>query len=88
MNGHRTAEQADHDNAVSALRAAEKRGIGVGMVIAAAIIVDLSDVYAAEILLAAGLTTMADMRAIGAEAYDVRKLRGVLRQIAAFGGQA
>lgn len=63
---------------------ARGNAIGCGMVIAAAIIVRTwgDDVQATEILGAAGLTTMDDMRRIGAEAYDVQPLRGVLRGFA------
>lgn len=71
-------EAADRD---ADERAARSAAIGVGMVIAAAIIVRVwgEEVEAAEILGAAGLTTVAELRAIGAEAYDVWPLRGVLR---------
>lgn len=59
-------------------------GVEIGMVIAAAICTRYhgEDVLAEEILGAAGLTTMADMRRIGADAYDVLALRGVLKTLA------
>lgn len=63
-------------------REAERRGIGVGMVIAAAIIADHDPTYAEEILNAAGLTSTAAMRAAGCDGYDILKLRAVLLNIA------
>lgn len=63
-------------------REIEKRGIGIGMVIAAAIIADHDPVYAEEILGAAGLTTTAAMRAEGCEPYDILKLKRVVQHIA------
>lgn len=61
---------------------AESNAIGVGMVIAAAIIADHNDVLAEEVLGAAGLETVAEMRAAGCDAYDVMRLRRVIRNIA------
>jgi hypothetical protein len=63
-------------------REAERRGIGVGMVIAAAIIADHDPIYAEEILNAAGLTSTAAMRAAGCDGYDILKLRALLLNIA------
>lgn len=53
------------------------------MVIAAAIIVRVwgDEVQAEEILGAAGITTMADMRRFEVDAYDIMPLRGVLRSM-------
>ena len=65
------------------MREAESRGVGCGMVIAAAIIVRVwgDEVQALEILGAAGARSMADLRAWGCDAYDVWPLRGVLRSL-------
>ncbi|MBC7168764.1 hypothetical protein [Phenylobacterium sp.] len=61
------------------------RDIEIGMVIAAAICVRYfgEGVVAEEILGAAGISDMADLRRIGADAYDVQALRGVLRHMKA-----
>lgn len=57
--------------------------IGVGMVIAAAIIVRVwgEEVEAQEILGAAGVRTVDDMRQIGVDAYDAWPLRNTIRQL-------
>lgn len=65
------------------IKAAESRGVGIGMCIAAAIIADHSPTYAREILGAAALETVAEMRALGVDDYDIKKLRFVIRDIAA-----
>ncbi|GAA0206484.1 hypothetical protein QOZ96_003363 [Brevundimonas nasdae] len=59
-----------------------KKGIPVGMVVAAAQIVDHDDTLAAEVLEEAGLTTAAEMRAAGCDPYDIEKLRPLLKDIA------
>lgn len=59
-----------------------KKGIPVGMVVAAAQIADHDDTLAAEVLEEAGLTTAADMRAAGCAPYDIDRLRPVLKDIA------
>jgi hypothetical protein len=66
-----------------ALKEAHSNGVGVGMVIAAAIIVRVwgGDVQAEEILGAAGIKTVADMRRFGVDAYDAWPLRNVIRQL-------
>lgn len=56
-------------------------GMGVGMVIAAAILVDHDSVYAEEILGAAGLTSVKDMRSIGCDDYDIDQLRGLIAEM-------
>lgn len=67
----------------SAEREAHDRGVGNGMVIAAAIIVRVwgDDVQAEEILSAAGIRTIADMREMGVDAYDAWPLRNVVRRL-------
>lgn len=62
--------------------AATSKGVGIGMVIAAALIAEWDDTRAAEILHAAGLTTIKDMKAAGCDDYDIDKLRAVIRNIA------
>jgi hypothetical protein len=55
--------------------------IGVGMAVAAGIIMQHwgDEVQAEEILGAAGLTTVKELRAVGVEWYDIRFLVPVLR---------
>lgn len=60
---------------------AHSHGVGVGMVIAAAIVVHQSDVYAEEILGAAGISTIADMRKMGCDDYDINQLRSVVSEM-------
>lgn len=64
-------------------RAREERSnaVGVGMVIAATIILPQSDVYAEEVLGAAGICSIADMRKIGCDDYDINQLRGVVSEM-------
>ena len=64
-------------------KAARDAGVATGMVIAAAIIVRVwgEEVQAAEILAAAGCTTIDDMRRFGVDAYDVMPLRNVMRDL-------
>jgi hypothetical protein len=68
-----------------AAKEALDRGVSIGIVISAAYCARYhgEDTLAEELLEMAGLTTMADMRRIGADAYDVSALRGVMRYIAA-----
>lgn len=61
---------------------AYRDGMGVGMVIAAAIIVEDDSVYAEEILGAAGITTVKEMRAVGCDDYDINQLRPLVRDMA------
>lgn len=65
------------------VKTARDQGVGVGMVIAAAIIVRVwgHEVEAEEILGAAGITDMAAMRKFGVDAYDVAPLRNVLKRL-------
>lgn len=72
------------DEADPGQRAVEDRGVGIGMVIAASIIMRSfgDDTIAEEILGAAGITTLDAMRRFGVEAYDAMPLRGVMRTIA------
>lgn len=56
-------------------------GMGVGMVIAATIVLEESDVYAEEILGAAGLRSVADLRAIGCDDYDIDQLRSLIKEM-------
>ncbi len=65
------------------IKTARYEGVGNGMVIAAAIIVRVwgDEVQAQEILGAAGLTTVAAMRRVGVDAYDVWPLRKVIRNL-------
>jgi hypothetical protein len=51
------------------------------MVIAAAIVVDNCEVTAEEILCAAGLETVARMKAVGCDDYDIDLLRPLVRQM-------
>ncbi|MFC5374021.1 Lar family restriction alleviation protein [Brevundimonas faecalis] len=55
--------------------------VGVGMVIAATIIRPQSDVYAAEVLGAAGIGSVSDMRMIGCDDYDIDHLREVVAEM-------
>lgn len=68
----------------AAARVERDNGVSIGIVIAAAFCVRYhgEDVIAEELLSMAGLETMTDMRRIGADAYDVSALRGVMREIA------
>lgn len=61
--------------------ASRSNAVGVGMAIAAGIIMSCwgDEVQAEEILGAAGLTTVAAMRASGVETYDIRLCLPVLR---------
>lgn len=65
----------------SRLKKAHSDGIGVGMVISAAIIADQDPVYAEEILGAAGVQSVADMRAIGCDDYDIDQLRDLVKEM-------
>jgi hypothetical protein len=82
--GSRAQERVPTEPVEAAVVGDQERSnaIGVGMVIAAAIIADHNPVYAAEILGAAGLETIAEMRVAGCDAYDVNQLRHVIRDIA------
>ena len=62
-------------------REAETNAFNAGMAIAAGIVMSVSgdDTIAAEILGAAGLTTVAAMRKAGVETYDIRLCAPVLR---------
>lgn len=79
--------ECDEDEVREKIKAAgeaeRSASIGVGMVIAAAIIVRVwgDEVQAEEILGAAGLTSVQALREIGADAYDVMPLRGVIRSL-------
>ncbi len=72
----------DHAPSTS-VKQAHDAGVAVGMAIAAAIIVRVwgDDVQAEEILGAAGLNSVADMRRFGVDAYDVWPLRNVIRRL-------
>lgn len=65
------------------LKQARDEGVVNGMAIAAAIIVRVwgDEVQAEEILGAAGLTSMDEMRRFGIDAYDVMPLRNVIRRL-------
>jgi len=67
--------------ATEAERASRVNAVGVGMAIAAGIIMSCwgDEVQAEEILGAAGLTTVAAMRGAGVETYDIRLCLPVLR---------
>jgi len=67
---------------------AEDRAVGRGMVIAAGIIMNAFDqpVYAAEILHAAGITTVDKAWEFEVDDYDIDILRPVFREIARMGG--
>lgn len=54
---------------------------GVGMVIAATIILPQSSVYAEEVLGAAGIRSISDMRKIGCDDYDIDQLRGLMSEM-------
>ena len=64
-------------------RTARDKALGCGMVIAAGIIMSSygDDTLAAEILHAAGATTVKDMRAMGVDTYDIRLLVPVLKHL-------
>jgi hypothetical protein len=59
-----------------------KQGVGIGMVIAAALVADDDPVKAEEILQAVNMTTAAKMRAKGVDDYDIGKLKTVIQDIA------
>lgn len=60
-------------------RAIEHRALGIGMVIAAGIAAEHGQETAAEAILnCAGLTTFAELRALGVEEYDMKLLRRVI----------
>ncbi len=61
----------------------ESNAVGVGMVIAAGIVVSGfgAETIAEEILGAAGVTTVKEMRDIGVDWYDIRLLVPVLRTL-------
>ena len=63
-------------------RADQSRGIGIGMVIAAAIVAQHDDTLAEELLHVTGMTTVAALRAGGCDDYDIVKLRFVIQNIA------
>jgi hypothetical protein len=65
----------------SRLKKAHSDGVGVGMVIAAAIIVDHSPVHAEELLGAAGIQSIADMREISCDDYDIDQLRDLVKEM-------
>lgn len=69
---------APHQMTDAELKQFQSNAVGVGMVIAAAIIADDNDVLAEEILCAAGLETVARMRKVGCDDYDINKLRPVV----------
>jgi hypothetical protein len=58
----------------------EQRGVGIGMAIAAGIVMKIwgNDVYAREILGAAGLDTPDKLRAAGVDEYDIEALLPVI----------
>ena len=58
-----------------------QNAVGVGMVIAATIILPQSDVYAEEVLKAAGIRSIGDMRAIGCDDYDIDQLRDLVKEM-------
>lgn len=65
----------------SRLKKEHSDGVGVGMVIAAAIVASHSEVQAEEILHAAGVTSITKMRAIGCDDYDIDQLRVIVSEI-------
>ena len=73
--------QGEGLSAEAELSQARSNAVGVGMVIAAAIVVDNCDVTAEEILHAAGLETVAKMKAAGCDDYDIDQLRSLVRQM-------
>lgn len=60
---------------------AHSDGVAVGMVIAAAIVADHSSVHAEEILGAAGIGSITDMRTFGCDDYDIDQLRDVVAEM-------
>ena len=60
---------------------AHSNGVGVGMVIAAAIVRRQCETTAEEILCAAGIASIADMRKMQCDDYDIDQLRTVVAEI-------
>lgn len=64
------------------LEAAEKRGIGIGMAIAAGIVMAGwgDDTHAREILTAAGFETLEDLKSGGVDPYDINLVLPALKE--------
>lgn len=80
-----TAKAAERDFALKDFGAssseAEKNGVGIGMAVAAGIIMSVwgDTVHAGEILTAAGFHSADDLRAAGVEDYDINLVREALK---------
>lgn len=62
-------------------KAVHSEGVGVGMIIAAGIVADVSEVYCREILASAGVRSFQDARDLGADDYDIRRCRVAIRNL-------